>query len=264
MTRSYEDPAPSRSRPEHDRGTCVGTPPACSPSVPGPISDGFSLFGSTFARRERSEGTTTELPSADRRALRREAKIAWIVEEAWALSRTEGLTGISLRHLADRLGLRQPSFCTYFDSKTALFDAMFADGIHQLIGFTSDLAATGNPERDLAALVERLVRFASQDAERHQLLFQRTIPGFEPSPATSAVAIEFLDRADTLLRAAGVTKPADFDLFTDLWSGLAHQQAAFDPGGDRWVRLAGRVVAMFLTEVQRTCESSNERPYSRR
>lgn len=195
-----------------------------------------------------------EQPSTDRRALRREAKIAEIVDQAWALSRAQGLAGISLRDLADRVGLRQPSLYAYFDSKLALYDAMFADGNRQLLAFTSDLARTGDPDRDLAELVVRIVQFSSEDVERHQLLFQRTIPGFEPSPASYAVAVEFLKRGTAQLLAAGVTRVEDLDLFTALCSGLAHQQVANDPGGDRWVTHAGRVVAMFLTEVRRTCK----------
>jgi hypothetical protein len=34
-------------------------------------------------------------------------------------------------------------------------------------------------------------------------------------------------------------------------SGLAHQQVANDPGGRRWVRLAGQVVDMFLADLDR-------------
>ena len=192
-----------------------------------------------------------ELPNPDRRAARREAKIATIVHEAWVLSRAEGLTGISLRDLADRVGLRQPSLYAYFDSKLALYDAMFADGNRQLLAFTADVAVTSDPERDLVEFVERIVQFSSADVERHQLLFQRTIPGFEPSATSYEIALQFLDRSTTLLHAAGVTRAADLDLFTALAAGLTHQQVANDPGGNRWVKQADRVVAMFLTEVRR-------------
>jgi AcrR family transcriptional regulator len=196
--------------------------------------------------------TGTAQPSTDRRAVRRAAKIAVIVSEAWTLSRAQGLAGISLRDLADRVDLRQPSLYAYFDSKLALYDAMFADGNRQLLAYTADIVATGDPERDLAEFVARIVQFSSQDVERHQLLFQRTIPGFEPSPESYAVAVEFLERGAALLQAAGVTRAEDVDLFTALSAGLAHQQVANDPGGDRWVKQADRVAEMFLTEVRRT------------
>jgi len=196
--------------------------------------------------------TATDQPSTDPRAQRRSAKIALIVREAWALSRTEGLAGIPLRELADRVGLRQPSLYAYFESKLALYDAMFADGNRQLLAYTADLASTGDPARDLTEFVARVVRFSGDDVERHQLLFQRTIPGFDPSPESYAIAVEFFERAAAQLHKAGITRAEDIDLFTALIAGLTHQQVANDPGGDRWVAQAGRVVEMFLTEVQQS------------
>jgi AcrR family transcriptional regulator len=174
------------------------------------------------------------------------------VREAWALSRAEGLAGILLRDLADRVNLRQPSLYAYFDSKLALYDAMFADGNRQLLAYTADIPSTGDPAADLTEFVARIVRFSSNDVERHQLLFQRTIPGFEPSAESYAVAVEFLERGAAYLQAAGVTRAEDIDLFTALSAGLTHQQVANDPGGDRWVKQADRVVAMFLTEVRQS------------
>lgn len=194
-----------------------------------------------------------EQPSTDRRALRREAKIAEIADQAWALSRAQGLAGISLRDLADRVGLRQPSLYAYFDSKLALYDAMFADGNRQLLAFTSDLARTGDPDRDLAELVVRIVQFSSEDVERHQLLFQRTIPGL-------AISGVLCGRCRVPQARYG---PAA--------GGRGHPLRGPRPvhrvvlrtgpsaGGQRSRRRPlghpGRpVVAMFLTEVRRTCK----------
>jgi hypothetical protein len=86
---------------------------------------------------------------------------------------------------------------------------------------------------------------------RHQLLFQRTIPGFEPSEESYALAVEFYDKARPLMQAAGLRTQADADVFTALVSGFAHQQVANDPGGKRWVRLARRVIDMLLADVER-------------
>ena len=54
-----------------------------------------------------------------------------------------------------------------------------------------------------------------------------------------------------LLQLAGVGRAEDVDLFTAICAGLTHQQVANDPGGDRWVAQARRVVGMFLAEVRR-------------
>ena len=192
-----------------------------------------------------------EATAVDRRESRREAKKARILVEAWALAHRDGLAAISLRDLANRVELRQPSLYAYFDSKLGLYDMMFADGNRQLLAWIDELPSCEEPRQALAAFVRSLVRFSTEDVVRHQLLFQRTIPDFEPSPASYALALEFYEIAQRRLEAAGASDPEDVDLFSALVNGLAHQQVANDPGGDRWVRLAERAVDMFLTDVER-------------
>ncbi len=58
----------------------------------------------------------------DKVAMRREAKTASIVAEAWGLAREHGVGGISLHALARTVGMRQPSLYEYFESKHALYD----------------------------------------------------------------------------------------------------------------------------------------------
>jgi AcrR family transcriptional regulator len=194
---------------------------------------------------------TTEAKPVDRRARRRAAKRAKILAEAWKLARRDGLAAISLRDLADRVDLRQPSLYAYFDSKLGLYDAMFAEAYHQLLELVVQHSPEGKPRQVLAKFVWVLVQFSTEDIVRHQLLFQRTIPGFEPSPASYALAMEFYELARERLAAAGVTDQGDIDVFSALVSGLAHQQVANDPGGDRWVGQAERSVEMFLADVDR-------------
>jgi AcrR family transcriptional regulator len=191
------------------------------------------------------------LTAADPRQARRDAKRAVILAEAWTLARRDGLAVISLRDLADRVGLRQPSLYVYFSAKTDLYDAMFADGYRQLLEYVGSGPVKGDPRRALARFSADLVQFSSDDIVRHQLLFQRTIPGFEPSADSYALALEFYELATRRLAAAGVTAQGDIDVFSALISGLGHQQIANDPGGKRWVRQAGRVVDMFLADVDR-------------
>ncbi len=202
---------------------------------------------------------TTETDQIDRRGRRREAKRATILAEAWALAHRDGLAAISLRDLADRVDLRQPSLYAYFDSKLGLYDLMFADGNRQLLELVGSLSPSDSPRDDLVVFVEALVRFSTVDVVRHQLLFQRTIPGFEPSPVSYALALEFYEIARGRLAAAGVSDPGDVDVFSAMVSGLAHQQVANDPGGDRWVRLAERAVDVFLADVDRRRPGSSRK-----
>jgi AcrR family transcriptional regulator len=187
----------------------------------------------------------------DRRERRRDAKRATILAEAWVLAHRDGLAAISLRDLAESVDLRQPSLYAYFDSKLGLYDLMFADGNRQLLDRVGSLPQRDDQRNALVEFVEMLVQFSTEDVVRHQLLFQRTIPGFEPSPTSYALAMEFYEIARQRLAAAGASDPEDVDVFSALVNGLAHQQVANDPGGDRWVRLAGRAVDMFLADVDR-------------
>jgi AcrR family transcriptional regulator len=189
--------------------------------------------------------------TGDWRAKRRANATADIVEAAWELARENGLSGLSLRDLARRLGMAAPSLYSYFDSKHALYDAMFADGYRQLLSFIGERNYGGDPRRALARFLGDLVQFSSDDIVRHQMLFQRTVPGFEPSTEAFALALEFYEVARQLLAAVGVTDQRNIDIFSAMANGLAHQQVANEPGGKRWVRLAGRVTDMFLADIDR-------------
>jgi AcrR family transcriptional regulator len=189
--------------------------------------------------------------------------MAGILVEAWSLARRDGLAAVSLRDLADAVGLRQPSLYVYFEAKADLYDAMFADGYTQLLAYIRTRRFGTDPRRALGKLVTDCVRFSSDDLVRHQLLFQRTIPGFEPSPVSMRLAAEFYELGRSLCAAAGVRTQADMDVFTALVSGLAHQQVANDPGGRRWVRQADRVVDMFLADMDRRAAATSSDRRSR-
>ena len=62
----------------------------------------------------------------DTRAVRRDVTRERILEAAWELARDQGLAAVSLREVAARVGMRAPSLYTYFPSKNAIYDAMYA------------------------------------------------------------------------------------------------------------------------------------------
>ena len=199
--------------------------------------------------------TMLESPIRDRRSERREATIAEILDAAWKLVRTEGLAGLVMRDLASRVGMQAPSLYSYFGSKHAIYDAMFAQGARAYLEEEALVPSTGDPLADLQAGVRFFVSFCTKDPVRYQLMFQRTIPGFEPSPESYALALEFFAIGEQMLAAVGVTDPDGADLFTGIVAGFAAQQVANDPGGDRWVRQSRRAIEMFLADVDRHTKS---------
>lgn len=185
----------------------------------------------------------------DRQAERRAATRAEIVAAAWDLCRTEGLAGLSLRDLAPRVGMRAPSLYSYFASKHAIYDAMFAEGAQAFRDGHAGLVRDGDLRTELTRQLRYFVGFCTSDVVRYQLLFQRTIPGFEPSPASFAIAVAELDELAGWFASVGLG-PAELDLFTALATGLVDQQISNDPGGDRWSRLVDDAAAMFYEHVQ--------------
>ncbi len=173
----------------------------------------------------------------DRRSERHDATKREIVGISWQLSRTAGLAGWSQRDVAEGVGMRAPSLYVYVPSKNALYDAMFADGYAALLERIQGTSRGGTPATVLRRAARLFVEFAVEDPARFQLLFLRTIPGFEPSPGSYAMAQRALDELVLVLRAAGVTEGRDVDLWTATLTGLATQQISNDPGGKRWLRL---------------------------
>ena len=185
------------------------------------------------------------------RESRREAAIATILEAAWELARRDGVAGLSLSEVARRVGMKPPSLYSYFDSKAALYDAMFAQGYREFVRRDLKSVEDGATFQEAMRQGTRgFVQFAIEDPARHQLLFQRTVPGFVPSEASMAIANEAYDQMRTQLASYGITDQADLDLVTAVNTGLADQQISNDPGGDRWLCQADRAADMLAAALQ--------------
>jgi len=199
------------------------------------------------------ENTNTDRKSPptaapDRRARRREATKTEILDAAWAIVREEGLAVLSLRDVAARVGMRAPSLYQYFASKHAIYDAMFGQAARQALDAVAGPLENTDPRAAFRTSARRIFEFATSDPARAQLLFQRTIPGFEPSPESYAPAVALLDWSRDRIAAVGITDPHALDMWTALISGLMSQQIANDPGGARWAVLIDDAVDMFLAK----------------
>lgn len=191
-------------------------------------------------------------PIRDRRAERHAATRTEILDAAWEQARTNGLAALSLRDLARAVGMQPPSLYSYFDSKHAIYDAMFAQGARQFVDEQrARMPMLDDPRAALKAMLHFFVEFCAADFARYQLLFQRTIPGFEPSPESFKISQDNLAEIGELLAGYGVRDQETLDLFTALGTGLTDQQLSNDPGGDRWIRLIDDAVDMFFDHITR-------------
>jgi AcrR family transcriptional regulator len=184
--------------------------------------------------------TTTSV--ASRRSQRR----GQILAAAWDIAAESGLAAVSLHEVARRVGIRQPSLYGYVSSKLDLYDAMFAQAYEQLLARLDSSPPSGTAREQLLHVSRVVLDFAVENPSRQQLIFQRTIPGFEPSAASYALAKRLVDRSVSLLSALGAGSPAHAEVYTSLVAGLGGQQIANDPGGDRFTRHLEAVLGMFL------------------
>lgn len=191
--------------------------------------------------------TVTDVRTRRRDQTRRE-----ILGLAWELAERDGLGSLSLRELARTAGMQAPSLYTYFDSKGAIFDAMFAEGYRQLDELYD--AADAEPAAvasSLTAATVQFLQFCRASLPRYQLMFTRAVADWQPSPEAYAVSLASYQRMTGLLAGLGIEGERTVDLWVSITAGLAAQQLANDPAGDRWIRLAGEATEMFLTHIGR-------------
>jgi len=201
----------------------------------------------------RSDVETSAQPLG-RRAARREETKAEIVASAWELVTAHGLAGLAMRDLGDLVGMKAQSIYSYFGSKNEIYDAMFREGYTAFAAGMAEVQQLAiNREATLVEearlMAHDFFEFCTSDPVRYQLLFQRTIPDFEPSDESYAVALEVYQSMTTRLADLGIADPAGVDLWTAMLTGLTDQQISNDPGGERWERIIDRAVDMLLREI---------------
>lgn len=190
----------------------------------------------------------------NRQTERREATRQEIVQAAWAVARQEGLAQITLREVAARVGMQAPSIYTHFESKNSIYDAMFADAWSECLRVwqAAESESSPRPGTARAALKQYAAiffDFAAADLARHQLMNQRTIPGFTPTAEAYAQAVAVLQTLQARMAELGVDREQDIDLYVAIVGGLVDAQLANDPGGDRWRRLLDRAVDMYADNL---------------
>jgi AcrR family transcriptional regulator len=193
----------------------------------------------------------------DRRATRRRETKDEIVAAAWDIVRDQGLAGLAMRDLGERVGMKAQSIYSYFASKSEIYDAMFHEGylafaaamedVHDIPG--DGAGAADDPRGAAHRSAHRFFDFCTSDPVRYQLLFQRTIPDFVPSAQSYAVALDAYEAMRAQVAIFGITDPEAVDLWTAMLTGLTDQQISNDPGGDRWERIIDRAIDMLLHEL---------------
>src|SRR4051794_31480479 len=106
-------------------------------------------------------------PSTDWRVRRRELTRREILDAAWVVARDQGLAGLTMRDLGARVGMRAQSLYSYFPSKHAIYDAMFAQGNRELrdrfAAMDAEIGGHRDPDARLRRTIEIHLQFCAED-----------------------------------------------------------------------------------------------------
>ena len=202
----------------------------------------------------------------DRRQRRRLETIEEIVDVAVEVMTEYGVGGLSLGEVARRMGMRTPSLYVYFDSKNAVYDAVFARGWRSIFDEMTALhgqQAVADLRTYLLEVASTFIRWTIEHPASAQLMMWRPVPGYEPSPDAFAAAVDMLGSAREMfarLADQGLVRPgvsADdlLQVWTVLTSGVMTRQLAnaphesFEEG--RVTATLPTLVEMFVTHYRR-------------
>jgi len=202
------------------------------------------------------QGMSTTVP--DRRTRRRQQTIEEILDVAIELMEVEGVAALSLSAVARQLGMQPPSLYQYFPSKMAIYDALYQRGNELLRDAYRAARADIDDQLELnLSAASAFCRWCLENQVYAQLMFWRTIPGFEPSPEAYAPALESIqdlrEHLDATIEAGLLHPDAASDdgiaLYTAMLAGLISQQLANEPDASfedgRFSRLLPDVLEMF-------------------
>lgn len=212
--------------------------------------------------------SSSEIPTVqERRQQKHEQVTNDILLIAREMMQADGVAALSFNGIARRLGMAPPSLYTYFDSKHAIYDALFRLGYEAFDRrMTRDRVRGQGLRPFLRSAMTSYMAFALENPDLFQLMFQRPVPGFVPSDESLEISFGILQKGRDETRAElqrhNIETPAPINETTDLiismMHGLTELQLANSPespvGEGRFGSLIDHAVQLFLDAWQITPE----------
>jgi AcrR family transcriptional regulator len=148
-----------------------------------------------------------------------------ILSVASELYAKEGLSGLSMRKVAEKVGLTATAIYRHFEDKEALLQALGAEGFRLFGSYLWEALGEGTPEARLVRTGERYLRFALEQSRYYEVIFISPASelGLERLPQQNrerlGSSFQFLvDRVKECM-AAGVLAPAEpLDVAVSIWA----------------------------------------------
>lgn len=155
----------------------------------------------------------------------REMMRADILKAGRALIRTGGFGALSMRALADAVGVRAPTLYDYFENKDDVLNALFLQGIDEARSYFYRMSASAPPgAARVIGIGLGYCDFAKDHPELFQLLFTRIdanyVPGESQMDAGQSLFFEFRNEVAQAIEV-GDLQEANIDQLTlILWAGV--------------------------------------------
>ncbi len=111
-----------------------------------------------------------------------------LLASAAEILETEGPEALSVRRIAAAAGVAPMGVYNHFDSKNGIIEALFIQGFERLREALTTIAEIQDPYEALREAGRRYRALALAHPKVYQLMFLRTLPGYEPSLAALEVA----------------------------------------------------------------------------
>jgi AcrR family transcriptional regulator len=114
----------------------------------------------------------------------------------------EGPDALSVRRIAAAAGVAPMGVYNHFESKSGIIDALFIEGFERLRQAITTVSDVHDPYEALREAGRRYRTLALAHPMMYQLMFLRTIPGFEPSDMALDVAGRAFDTLVSVVQRA--------------------------------------------------------------
>jgi AcrR family transcriptional regulator len=180
-----------------------------------------------------------------------------LLDTASAVLEREGPDALTMRRIAGEVGCSTSVLYTMFGGKPGIAEALWQEGFERL-GAALDQAGGADPLQRLAAMGRAYRTNALANRSYYAVMFQRPIPGFEPSPDGYEASLKPLHAlAETVADCirAGIFRAADpMHIAGVLWAAthgavsleLAGYEGAVD-AEHRFDDLCAAAAAWFMT-----------------
>lgn len=170
-------------------------------------------------------------PAVDRRT---------VVAAAIKVLRDEGPSGLTVRRLAEVVGVSRQVVYTQFGSLGGLIDVLYREGFAQLRASGTEIDSGLNGIELVVAAALAYRRSALERPELYRVMFERPFREFVPSPESRSVALAAFEPLVEAVVSSGRESGEARDLALTLWGaihGLVHLELqgyfAFEPSSEQ-------------------------------